>query len=81
MDVLAGTDFNHRRSADLVRTGSAAYSDKARTTFCPSSPLLGLSPVGDVAPAVENVASAPVLADVRARLDAWMKRTADPAFA
>jgi hypothetical protein len=31
---------------------------KARTTFCSSLPLLGLSPVGDVASAVENVSAA-----------------------
>jgi hypothetical protein len=31
---------------------------KARTTCCFSPPLLGLSPVGDVASAVENVSAA-----------------------
>jgi hypothetical protein len=31
---------------------------KARTTFCSSPPLLGLSPVGDVASAVENASAA-----------------------
>ena len=31
---------------------------KARTTFCSSLPLLGLSPVGDVAFAVENALAA-----------------------
>ena len=31
---------------------------KARTTFCSSPPLLGLSPVGDVPSAVENVLAA-----------------------
>jgi hypothetical protein len=32
-------------------------STKARTTFWSSAPLLGLSPVGDVAPAVENASA------------------------
>src|SRR6516225_9496267 len=31
---------------------------KARTTCCSSPPLLGMSPVGDVASAVENVSAA-----------------------
>jgi hypothetical protein len=31
---------------------------KARTAFCSSLPLLGLSPVGDVASAVENALAA-----------------------
>jgi hypothetical protein len=47
-----------KRSPSFKSIITQNATTKAKTTFCSSPPLLGLSPVGDVASAVENVLAA-----------------------